>query len=84
MEYVIFIGALISVLIISKILAWPLKQMIKLILNVAVGIALLVLINYLGRAFNFNIPFNMVTAGISGFFGVPGILLLIIFKIIGF
>ena len=84
MEYVIFIGAIIAVLIIAKILAWPIKKMVKLILNIAVGILLLILVNYIGRAFNFNIPFNNVTAGISGLLGLPGIVLLIILKIIGF
>lgn len=83
MEYVIFIGAIIAVLIIAKILAWPIKKMIKLVINIAVGIALLVLVNYIGRGFNFRIPFNMVTAAIAGLFGVPGIILLVILKIIG-
>lgn len=84
MEYVIFIGAVLAVIIITKILAWPIKKITKICLNIAVGLALLLIINYIGRGFNFNIQFNMVTAAISGLLGVPGIILLVIFKIIGF
>ncbi len=84
MEYIIFIGAVIAVIILSKILAWPIKKITKLIINICVGIALLVLVNYIGRGFNFNIRFNIVTALISGFLGAPGVLLLVILKIIGF
>lgn len=83
MEYVVFIGAIIAVLIISKILAWPIKKIIKLAMNIAIGIGLLILVNYFGRALNFNIPFNNVTAAISGLLGLPGVVLLVILKIIG-
>lgn len=84
MQYLIFIGSIISVLIITKILAWPIKKILKLLINIAVGLCLLVLVNYIGKSFNFNIPFNMVTAAITGLLGIPGIVLLIIFKIMGF
>lgn len=84
MEYIVFIAAIIAVIIITRILAWPIKKLIKLLMNIAFGLLLLVLVNYIGVRFNFKIPFNGVTAAISGLLGVPGVILLVILKIMGF
>ena len=46
MEYLGFIGAIIALIIIVKLLAWPLKKIIKLGINVAIGVVLLFLFNY--------------------------------------
>ena len=46
MEYLGFIGAIIALIIIVKVLAWPIKKIIKLAINVAIGVVLLFLFNY--------------------------------------
>jgi len=83
MEYAIyFLVAVIAILIVVKLLAWPLKILIRLLMNAVLGVILLLLVNYFGAYFNISIGINAVTALVAGFFGVPGVIFLIIFKMI--
>lgn len=77
-----FLLAVIIFVILAKFFIWPLKILLKLIINGALGVVILLLINYFGTMyFNFYIGINAVTALIAGFFGVPGVIFLILFKI---
>ncbi|MEG1705681.1 MAG: pro-sigmaK processing inhibitor BofA family protein [Clostridia bacterium] len=78
MEYVIFIGCLVAIFIIAKVLSWPFKVIFKLILNILFGILLIVLVNTFGINFGLHIPFNTVTSLTAGILGIPGVILLII------
>lgn len=82
MEYLVFIGAVVAVFIILKILAWPIKKIIKILINIAIGGALLLLVNYIGGYFNFNIPLNWISALIVGVLGIPGVIILAILQFI--
>lgn len=73
---------LIIVLIIAQLIMKPLKLVWKLIINSVIGLVLLMLTNYIGAFFNFGLPLNILTVLISGFLGVPGILLLICFQLL--
>lgn len=77
-EYVVLIFAAIAVVIVAKLLAWPIKKIIKLIINVVLGIIMIYLVNTFGANIGITIPFNIVTALIAGILGVPGVILLII------
>lgn len=77
-----FVIAVLSLLIIGKILAWPLKMLMKLIINAIAGGILLLLINFVGGPFGISISINAITALIAGFLGIPGVIFLIIFNII--
>lgn len=82
MEYIgYFLVAILGLVIIVKIFAWPLAVLTKLILNGIMGAVLLVLVNMIGGIFNLQIGINAVTALIAGFFGVPGVIFLIIFSL---
>ncbi|GAA0731250.1 pro-sigmaK processing inhibitor BofA family protein [Clostridium malenominatum] len=83
MEYIgYFLISLLGLVLIVKIFSWPLRMLIKLIINGVMGAILLFLINSIGAFFNFTIGINAVTAIIAGFFGIPGIIFLILFKTI--
>jgi inhibitor of the pro-sigma K processing machinery len=73
---------LVIVLIIAQLIMKPLKLVWKLIINSVIGLVLLMLTNYIGAFFNFSLPLNILTVLISGFLGVPGILLLICFQLL--
>lgn len=80
MEYLVFVGAIIGVLIVLKLLAWPLKQVIKVMINIAFGIILLFLFNYLGASvLGFIVPINWITALVVGVLGVPGLICVILY-----
>lgn len=82
MEYLVFIGAIIAVFIILKILAWPIKKIIKMVINIVVGGLFLVIVNYIGGNFDFVIPINWITALIVGILGIPGLIVLIILTLL--
>lgn len=78
MEYLIFGVSIIAVIIIAKLFAWPFKKIFKLLLNVAVGLVLILLVNNFGAGIGLHIPFNKVTAIVSGLFGIPGVICLVV------
>ncbi len=77
-EYVVLIFAAIAVIVVAKLLAWPVKKIIKLALNIVLGIVMIVLVNTFGATIGITIPFNIVTALIAGILGVPGVIALIV------
>lgn len=77
-EYVVLIFAAIAVIVVAKLLAWPVKKIIKLALNIVIGIVMIVLVNTFGATIGITIPFNIVTALIAGILGVPGVIALIV------
>ncbi|HZK87473.1 MAG TPA: pro-sigmaK processing inhibitor BofA family protein [Syntrophomonas sp.] len=73
---------LVIIFIIAQIITKPIKLVWKLVINSIIGLVLLMLTNYIGAYFNFSLPLNILTVLISGFLGIPGILLLICFQLL--
>lgn len=82
MEYLVFIGAIIAVFIILKILAWPIKKIIKIVINIVVGGLLLMLVNLIGSNFGFQLPINWITALVVGILGIPGLIVIVILTLL--
>ncbi|MEA4827476.1 MAG: pro-sigmaK processing inhibitor BofA family protein [Clostridium sp.] len=82
MDYIAyFIGGIVLLFIMVKLLAWPLKILFKLVVNAVLGAILLLIVNFIGGYFGLSIGINPWTALIAGFFGIPGVIFLIIFKL---
>lgn len=81
-EAVYFFIAIIGLFFIVKLFSWPIKMFVKLLINGALGAILLFVVNFVGTNFNMHIEVNVITALIAGFFGVPGVIVLIIFKVL--
>lgn len=77
-----FIVCIIVLFIIGKIFIWPLKKILKLVLNSCLGGALIYFINIIGMSFDFHIGLNLITAATVGILGVPGVVLLIILRLL--
>ena len=73
---------IILFLIFGRIFIWPLKKILKLVINSILGGLLIYIINIIGMNFGFHIGLNLVTSLLVGFLGVPGAALLVILKII--
>lgn len=65
----------------TKLLKWPMK----ILINGIAGVVILYVVNFiiaklslLGVNLNFSLAINPITALIAGFFGVPGVIVLII------
>ena len=71
-------GVIVALYVLIKILAAPIKLIFKLLINAVLGFLLLFLANFVGGFFDFSIPVNLVTCLISGVFGIPGVIFLVI------
>lgn len=82
MEYLSFLVALIILYIVLKIIAAPVKIIIKLMINAFVGGVVLFLINLVGAGFGFALNITWLTSLIVGIFGVPGVVLVILLQMV--
>jgi inhibitor of the pro-sigma K processing machinery len=72
---------IVILFLVIKLLKWP----IKIIINGIIGVVILYVVNFIianlrlvGINVNFSLAINPITALIAGFFGVPGVAVLII------
>ena len=72
----------ISAVVVLKILAAPLKLIVKILLNALTGFLLLILANLISGFFDFSLPINLLNCLISGVFGIPGVILLVVLRLI--
>ena len=75
-----YILAVLVLIMVVKIFSWPIRVLIKLLLNGFLGYILLLLLNFLGKSIGIYVPVNAISSLIAGFFGVPGVIFLIIFN----
>lgn len=73
---------LVIIIIIAQVIMKPIKILWKITLNSVIGLLLLLVVNYMGNFFDFNLPINIITVLIAGFLGIPGIFLLICFQLL--
>ncbi|MDR3596175.1 pro-sigmaK processing inhibitor BofA family protein [Clostridium sp.] len=81
-QYLIYgLVGIVVLFLVLKLLKWP----IKIIINGIIGVVILYAVNFiiahlnlLGIHTNFSLAINPITALIAGFFGIPGVVVLII------
>jgi len=73
---------IILLFIVGRLLLVPMKIVLKLVYNGLLGASALIVINYIGRLIDFHIAFNIVTTFTAGILGIPGVILLIILKML--
>jgi inhibitor of the pro-sigma K processing machinery len=64
------------------LLTAPLKVLLRLIISGLLGGAALLLVNVIGGIFSVTIAINPISALVAGYFGLPGIVLLLLIKIV--
>lgn len=85
MDFTMILPILIGVavlFIVLKLLALPMKIIIKLVINGLVGGLVIFVVNLIGANFGFMIDLNWITALIVGFLGVPGVVIVTILQFI--
>ena len=65
-----------------KIISAPIRLLFKLLLNAVTGLLMLFIFNSLAQFFGFRIETTLINCLISGIFGIPGVIFLIIVKIL--
>ena len=86
MEYVsslvMLVAVVVGVIALIRILAAPIKMLLKFILNAVVGLVLLWLVNFFGDFVGIRIEITWVTLLISALFGAPGIVLMVVYQVL--
>lgn len=86
MEFVNVIMAafflLVILFIVAQVFLKPLKLLWKVLFNSALGLILLLVVNYVGAFFGFKVGINIITVLIAGFLGIPGLILLVCFQLL--
>lgn len=85
MDFTMILPILIGVgilFVVLKLLALPMKLIIKLVINGIVGGILIFVVNLIGANFGFMIDLNWITALIVGFLGVPGVVIVTILQFV--
>lgn len=77
-----YLFGIILIYLIGRIFFMPLKLVLRLIYNGLIGGIMLWVLNLIGAHFGFTIAINPITALVAGFLGLPGVVLLILFKIL--
>lgn len=77
-----FILAILGLYLVVKFFKWPFKILWKLIVNGVLGVVLLLLVNFIGNGYGISVGINIITSLIAGFFGIPGVIFLIIFSLL--
>jgi inhibitor of the pro-sigma K processing machinery len=77
---VVALGVVLLVVLLGQSVLKPIKWVGFGLFKVALGGILLFIFNSFGGYYDFAIPINPITAGLSGFLGIPGLVTLVIIK----
>lgn len=77
-----FVACLFFLFIIGKVFIVPLKTIFKFILNSVIGGIIIFIINFIGGFFNFHIGLNIITSIFIGLLGIPGVVVVILIKLL--
>ena len=78
----VIVAALVLLFLFIRIIRLPLKWLFKLALHVALGFVALFILNFFGDYVGISLEMNLLNALVSGVLGVPGVILMLLFKYI--
>lgn len=76
-----YVVGILAIYFIGKMFLMPVRIIWKLIYNGIIGGIMLWIVNFVGASFGFSIGINFISALVAGFLGIPGVVLLILFKV---
>jgi inhibitor of the pro-sigma K processing machinery len=68
------------IILLVKLFSTPLRWVLKLLLNAAMGFVSLFIINFLGGFVGISLGVNLINAIVVGVLGFPGVVLLLLLK----
>lgn len=78
---ILMVGILVIVLL-GKHLLKIINLCWKLLLQIALGFIIIFFFNIIGQLTDFYLPLNIITASVAGILRLPGLIILIIIKIL--
>lgn len=77
-----YLACICFLIIFGKIFIVPITKIAKLVINSIIGGVLIFLINLVGGIWGFHIGLNIFTSMLIGFLGLPGVVCLVIVKLL--
>jgi len=75
-------AVIVGIILFIRILCKPMKLFLKVLWNALLGYVLLAIINFFGASFGLVLDVTFLGSVIAGFFGIPGVIVLVILNII--
>ncbi len=82
MNVLTYLACICFIFIFGRIFILPLKKVLKLIFNSILGGLCIFIINFVGANFGFHIGLNFFTSIVVGLLGLPGVVCLIVVKLL--
>ena len=79
-DILVVIAAVFLVWLVIRLFRKPIRWILKLLLNTAIGFAALFLLNFFGSAIGITLGLNWINALVIGVAGFPGLVLLLLIK----
>ncbi len=79
-KYIPIVLAVVSIIIAIIIFTRPMKFLVRVLVNTAVGFVELIILNYVGAFIGISVGINLLNAVIVGVLGLPGLALLLILR----
>ena len=76
-----YVFGILLIYLLGRMFLMPIKLIFRLIYNGLIGGVMLWVLNFAGAYIGFNIAINPITALVAGFLGLPGVVLLVLFKV---
>ena len=76
-----YVFGILLIYLLGRMFLMPIKLIFRLIYNGLIGGVMLWVLNFAGAYIGFNIAINPITALVAGFLGLPGVILLVLFKV---
>ena len=77
-----YIACILFLFIFGRLFIVPIKTILKLVVNSILGGIAIFIINLIGSFFNFHIGLNIITSIFVGILGIPGVIVIIILKLL--
>ena len=77
-----YLACICFIFIFGRIFIVPIKKILKLVLNSLLGGLTIFIINLIGASLGFHIGLNIITSVVVGLLGLPGVVCLIIVKLL--
>lgn len=74
--------AVAGIVILVRLISSPIKKILKLLFNTALGFGILFVINLVGQNFGYSFEINLTRCVVAAIFGVPGVTIMVILTIL--
>lgn len=74
--------AVAGIMILVRLISSPIKKILKLLFNTALGFGILFVINLVGQNFGYSFEINLTRCVVAAIFGVPGVIIMVILTIL--